>query len=140
MPDRTFFDSNIIVYTFDDASGDKKRIASELLEDALRDETGVVSFQVIQETLYTLDRKFGADAHILDLLLQNVLSPMWEVYPSLELYRQAMRIHFRYGFGFYDSLIVAAALEAGCTHLYTEDLQHWQQIEGLTIHNPFAGQ
>ena len=69
MPDRTFFDSNIIVYTFDDASGDKKRIASELLADALRDETGVVSFQVIQETLYTLDRKFGADAHILDLLL-----------------------------------------------------------------------
>ena len=39
---------------------------------------------------------------------------------------------------FYDSLIVAAALEAGCTRLLSEDLQHGQQIEGLTIENPFG--
>ena len=43
----------------------------------------------------------------------------------------------RFGFSFYDSLIVAAALEAGCTRLYSEDLQHGQRIQNLTIENPF---
>ena len=43
----------------------------------------------------------------------------------------------RYGFGFYDSLIVAAALDAGCKTLYSEDLQHGQRVEGVTIINPF---
>ena len=47
-------------------------------------------------------------------------------------------IRTRYGFSFYDSLIVAAALEAGCTTLYSEDMQDGQRIEGLTIRNPFA--
>jgi predicted nucleic acid-binding protein len=43
----------------------------------------------------------------------------------------------RYGFHFYDSLIVAAALEAGCSRLFSEDLQHGQRIDGLTVENPF---
>lgn len=46
-------------------------------------------------------------------------------------------IRSRYHYGFYDSLIVAAALEAGCARLSTEDLQHGQKIEGLLIENPF---
>ena len=44
----------------------------------------------------------------------------------------------RYGFSYYDALIVAAALESGCTRLYTEDLQHGQQIDGLAIENLFV--
>ncbi len=57
--------------------------------------------------------------------------------PTLALYRRGLDIRARYGFSFYDSLIVAAALESGCTRIYSEDLQHGQQIEGLIIENPF---
>ena len=57
--------------------------------------------------------------------------------PSLSLYRRALDLQTRYRYGFYDSLVIAAALDAGCTRLYSEDLQDGQRIEGLTIKNPF---
>ena len=59
--------------------------------------------------------------------------------PSLALYRRGLEIQARYGLSFYDSLIVAAALEFNCSRLYTEDMQHKQRIETLTIENPFIG-
>jgi predicted nucleic acid-binding protein len=58
--------------------------------------------------------------------------------PSTALYIRAVEVRTRYRYSFYDSLIIAAALEAGCTRLYSEDLQHGQRIERLTIVNPFA--
>ena len=57
--------------------------------------------------------------------------------PSAGLYTQALELKARWKFSFYDSLIVAAALEAGCKRLYSEDLQHGQRIQGLRIENPF---
>ena len=57
--------------------------------------------------------------------------------PSHALYRRALEIQARYRYGFYDSLIIAAALEAGCQRLLSEDMQHGQQIEHLRIVNPF---
>jgi predicted nucleic acid-binding protein len=57
--------------------------------------------------------------------------------PSLRLYRRGLDIQACFGFSFYDSLIVAAALEFGCSRLYSEDLRHGQRIEGLIIENPF---
>jgi predicted nucleic acid-binding protein len=57
----------------------------------------------------------------------------------LETHRSALRICSRYGFGVYDSLIIASALEAGCAILYTEDLQCGQVVEGVRIENPFLG-
>jgi predicted nucleic acid-binding protein len=54
-----------------------------------------------------------------------------------QLYQRALDIQARYRYGFYDALIIAAALEAGCIRLYSEDLQHGQRIERLTIENPF---
>ena len=73
-------------------------------------------------------------------LLNEILMPLWQVNPSAALYQDAVSILGRYGFSFYDSLIVAAALEAGCTRLYSEDLQHGQRIQRLTILNPFTSQ
>jgi predicted nucleic acid-binding protein len=57
--------------------------------------------------------------------------------PSESLYARTLELHGRYRFSFHDSLIIAAALQAGCTRLLTEDLQHGQMIEGLRIENPF---
>ncbi|SIQ99476.1 hypothetical protein SAMN05920897_1225 [Alkalispirochaeta americana] len=67
----------------------------------------------------------------------TILSPLWRVYPSGDLYRRAVQVKVRYRFGFYDSLIVASALEDGCTRLLSEDLQDGQSIDTLTVENPF---
>jgi predicted nucleic acid-binding protein len=99
-----------------------------------------VSFQVIQESLNTLTRKVrqrmvGVDAAA---FLRDVLAPLWKVQPTPALYERALQIQVKQGFAFYDSLIVAAALEAGCLRLLTEDLQHGQKVGPLRIENPFA--
>ena len=63
--------------------------------------------------------------------------PLWRVNPTRALYQRGLDLQTRYRFSFYDSLIVAAALDAGCKTLYSEDLQHGQRVEGVTITDPF---
>jgi len=70
-------------------------------------------------------------------LLETVLYPCCEIYPSLEIYTRALRIHAQTQYRFYDSLIVASALEAKVETLYRGDLQEGRRIEGLQIVNPF---
>lgn len=69
--------------------------------------------------------------------LNQVLQPLWKVQPSAALYTRALGLQKGLSISFYDSLIVAAALQAGCKRLLTEDLRHGQRIEGLRIENPF---
>ena len=57
--------------------------------------------------------------------------------PTLDLYRQAIGLAARWKYSFYDSLIIAAALQSECEILYSEDLQHEQEVEGVTLMNPF---
>ena len=83
-------------------------------------------------------RKLGATPEEARQLLDDVLIPLWQANPTPSLYRRGLLIQTRYGLSFYDALIVAAALEAGCSRLYSEDMQHGQQIQQLTIQNPFA--
>ena len=68
----------------------------------------------------------------------SALSRLWRIMPSEGLYQTALSIQSRYRYSFYDSLIIAAALEAGCTRLLSEDLQAGQTIDGLRIEDPFA--
>ena len=79
------------------------------------------------------------DAEDVRRYLDEVLSPLWTVMPSRDFYFRGLEIQKRYGFGFYDSLILSAALEAGCTRLYSEDLQHGQRIGNLVVESPFLG-
>jgi predicted nucleic acid-binding protein len=139
MSGDSFLDSNIFTYTFDDVALEKQRIAQELVRAALQDGSGVISYQVTQEVLNVLTRKLTVSMDVGDATryLATTLEPLWRVQPSAELFRAGLALQSRYQFGFYDSLIVAAALSAGCTRLYSEDLQHGQRIEGLTIEDPF---
>jgi predicted nucleic acid-binding protein len=66
-----------------------------------------------------------------------VLRRLLAVNSSMPLYQAALDIVERYRFGWYDSLIVAAALQAGCGILYSEDMQHRQRIETMQVLNPF---
>ena len=134
-----FIDSNVFVYLFDETVPGKQRIAASLIRGALETRSACISFQVVQETLSVLTRKLAVPvtpAHA-ENVLHTMLMPLWRVMPSRQLYAAALALQSRLGFGFYDSLIVAAALEAGCARLLTEDLQHGQRIEGLRIENPF---
>jgi len=133
-------DSNILIYSFDSRDLAKQQRAQELVNQALSNQTGIISYQVTQEVLNTARRKFKTALSTDDcqLFLTQVLMPICQVYPCLELYQKALNIHEQLKFSFYDSLVIAAALQAKCQTLYTEDLRHGQIIEStLHIINPF---
>ncbi len=140
MSAKFFLDTNIVVYTFDAESPQKKRRAQELVEQALRTHEGVVSTQVVQEFLNVATTKFAAPLALSDAqqYLHDVLAPLCTVFPSIDLFQQALGLQQETMYSFYDSLIIMGALQAGSDILYTEDLQHGQQIRGLQILNPFA--
>jgi predicted nucleic acid-binding protein len=133
MTAKIFLDTNVIVYAF--SSNDPRNEKAEALLAA----GGVVSVQVLNEFVNVSRRKNRRDwGEIQDALsvLKTLLDPPQPL--TMEVHEAAVGIARDYGFHFYDSLIVAAALRAGCSILYSEDLHHGQTIEQLTIHNPFA--
>jgi predicted nucleic acid-binding protein len=134
-----FLDSNVLIYALDPADSAKRRIADVIVSGGITSGQATISFQVVQEVLNVVTSRLSAIVSDDDRLeyFHTVLMPLWKVSPSPGMYRSALALRSDYGFSFYDSLIVAAALESGCDRLLTEDLQHGQQIEGLTIHNPF---
>jgi predicted nucleic acid-binding protein len=134
-----FLDSNVFIYLFDETQPRKYEVALQIVQRAVAAGTAIVSFQVVQEVLNALTTKFATvvPADRAYDALENVLVPLWRVMPTESLYRRALEVQSRYSYGFYDSLIIAAALTAGCTRLLSEDLQDGQRIEGLVIENPF---
>ncbi len=139
MPDRFFLDTNVFVYSFLREDIEKQSRAARLIEQALTTGEGVISWQVVQELLNVATRKFARPLSRSDAqeYLNLILDPLCRIYPSIDLYNSALEIADRWQYGFYDSLIIAAALEANCTILMTEDLQHGQTIRELAIVNPF---
>lgn len=139
MKDNFFLDTNILVYSFDQSQPQKQSISKKLINEALTQKTGNISYQVIQEFLNIASRKFVTPLSLEDceIYLSNVLEPLCSVFSSPELFHHALEISSRWKFSFYDSLIVAAALSLNCKILYTEDLQHNQKIENMIIVNPF---
>ncbi len=135
-----FIDSNIFVYLFDETDSGKRHIAEELIHVGLVTGTANISFQVIQEILNVLTSKLKPPVSQEDArhFMDQTLIPLWRIMPSQRLYHRSLDIQVRYRYSFYDALIIAAALDAGCNRLYSEDLQHGQQIEDLTIENPFS--
>jgi predicted nucleic acid-binding protein len=140
MNDRYFLDTNILVYCFDRDDQCKQSIAETLVGEALSDHKGAISSQVIQEFLNVATRKFEEPMDLLQsrMYLETVLVPLCEVFPSLSLYQQALGIQHETRYSFYDSLIIAGAIETNSQIIYSEDLQAGQSVRGLNIVNPFA--
>ena len=137
MSVENFLDTNIFVYLFDETDAHKRNNAERLVQQALQNRTGCISYQVVQETINVMTRKLNATPENIRQILEHTLIPLWRIHPTPAFYRRGIDLQTRYTFSFYDSLIVAAALDAGCKTLYSEDLQHGQQIEGVTITDPF---
>ena len=132
-----FLDTNILVYMLDETDDSKRGRAEELVRTSIEDGTGCISYQVVQETLNVATRRLGFSAGDSWTLLATVLEPLWTVQPSTAMFESGLALRDRYGFSFYDSMIVAGALQSGCNRLYSEDLQDGQRIGPLTVEDPF---
>lgn len=133
MRAKPFLDTNIIVYAF--VSNDPRSERA----DALLKAGGVISVQVLNEFVNVLRRKQRRDWEEIDDalgVLKMLLDPPLPL--TVDVHEAAIGVARRNGFSIYDSLIVASALLAGCSTLHSEDFQHGQVIERLTIRNPFA--
>ncbi|MCL2328845.1 MAG: PIN domain-containing protein [Bacteroidetes bacterium] len=133
LAEKIFLDSNVMIYAYFKQDEEKQRISKSLIA-----QNAIISTQVLQELTNTLHRKMKVDYNIVGLILQECLKNCELNTNTSDTVFLALEIAEKYGFSFYDSLIVAAALESKCTTLYSEDMHHNQHIENLTIKNPFA--
>jgi predicted nucleic acid-binding protein len=126
-----FLDTNILVYA--QQAGAKATIAQDLI-----DQGGTISVQVLNELANVLHKKQGRSWRDIELLFDDIDSALDPALPlTAKTSRAALALVQNDGFALYDALIVAAAIEAGCDTLYSEDMQHGRSIGGLTIVNPF---
>ena len=134
-----FLDTNVLLYMFDTDSPSKQFTSIKLVRSAVEQGDAVISYQVVQETLNALTsklKKIVSPSHA-NQIFDAVLVPLWSVQPKREIFQRGMEIHNRFRYSFYDSLIIGAALSANCEVLYSEDMQHGQVIDQLTIINPY---
>jgi predicted nucleic acid-binding protein len=131
-----FLDTNIVVYAFDQKQERKRKIALSLTKPA---PSWAISWQVIQEFCSVGLHRFSIplDHEFLTDYLRLILLPQCRIMPSASIYQKALSIQQETQYRFYDSLMVAAALESGAPILYSEDLQHGRSIGHLRIVNPF---
>lgn len=126
-----FFDTNVLVYTA--TSDPRKRQADRIIRAG-----GIVSVQVLNEFAHVASRKLRHRWDIVEFALDQFRLSLEDVRPlTYETHVAARRLARHDGFSFYDALIVASAIEAGCDTLYSEDMQHGRTIGKLTIRNPF---
>ncbi|MCX6612785.1 MAG: PIN domain-containing protein [Acidobacteria bacterium] len=132
-----FLDTNILLYSISRNTEEApKRIrAIELLDN----QTNCLSIQVLQEFYVQATRASRPDPipHQLATALINSWSRFRIQDMTMPILQSALRIRDAHRISFWDSAVLAAALALGCDRIYTEDLNHGQMIEGLTIINPF---
>jgi len=132
MSVRPFFDTNVLLYTLKDR--DPRADRAEQLVAA----GGVISVQVLNEFCSVARGKLGLAWPEVDIALAGLRSLFQEIVPlTADLHDVARAIAQRYAFHIYDAAIVAAAVEAGCDVLYSEDLHAGQSIRGVIVRNPF---
>jgi predicted nucleic acid-binding protein len=133
MSVKPFFDTNILIYAFSE-NDQRSEVARVLLAAG-----GVIGVHVLNELAAVLRRKLKLNwKEALEALgAVRTLCPSIGAL-TLEMHEMALRISERYGYTVYDSLVIAAAITAKCTTLYSEDMNDGQLIEDtLTIRNPF---
>jgi predicted nucleic acid-binding protein len=138
MSDKTFVDTNILVYAHDKDAGYKHEIARKAISELWESRLGLLSTQVLQEFYLALTRKIPVplDRPTTRRILRNYFS--WEVVindPAVIM--QASEIEETHRISFWDALIVSAAFSKNAATILTEDLNHGQRMEGIEINNPF---
>ncbi len=133
---RSFLDTNVLVYTDDQDSPDKQEKALGLVESVRLEGSGVVSTQVLQEYFVAATRKLAVPAETARRKTE-LFARLDVVILDLQHILGAIDLHRLHGLSFWDALVLRAAADAGCTILYSEDLNPGQRIDGVEVVNPF---
>lgn len=132
MPDSRFFDTNILIYAF--AAGDPRSARAEALVAG----GGVIGVQVLNEFTNVTRRKLRWQWEQIEAALAVIEELLGPARPlTAAVHAGAVVLARDHELSFYDALIVAAALDAGCEVLFSEDLQHGQKFGALRVENPF---
>ena len=137
MPGRVFLDANILVYAQDAGAPDKQRKSRKAIAALAGSGDGVISTQVMQEFYVTATRKIGVPPLVAKGVLKT-LAVFEIVQVSPALIQEAVDCSILNQLSFWDSLILAAAASAGCSTVYSEDLNPGQTILGMKVQNPLA--
>jgi len=135
-----FIDTNILVYSFDETEPEKRVRSRELIARALSEGTGVISWQVVQEFLNVALHRWKSPMSEGDArrFSDSTLQPLCQIFPDSLLWTSALQLRTQSGYRWYDSLVLASALRAGCRTLYSEDLQDGRSFGNLLIRNPYC--
>jgi len=134
MPDKFFLDTNILIYGYSQDEPEKQQLAIECLQS----DDIWISTQVLNETINVLRRKFSLEYSEIRTVIEELTEQFEIAIVSVTTVETALNLAERYQYSYFDSLIIASALEVGCKILYSEDLQNGQQIDNqLKIINPF---
>jgi predicted nucleic acid-binding protein len=138
MSGKTFIDTNILIYAHDVDAKAKNEIAKMILGELWSERTGVLSLQVLQEFYVNVTRKipFPLSKDSARTVVNSYAIWCTETTPT-EV-SAAFRIGDESRIGFWDALIVSAAVKCGATRILSEDLNAGQRIAGILVENPFA--
>ena len=137
MSDKTFVDTNVLIYAHDVDAAAKHQTAKHILQELWRTRTGALSPQVLQEFYVNVTRKLAKPLSktAARVIVNSYL--VWSVETTSAEVLAAFRIEDESRIGFWDALIVAAAVKAGAARILSEDLNPGQIIAGVRIENPF---
>lgn len=136
MPGKEFVDTNILIYAYSKDEPKKQSTANDILEKHTN--SSIISNQVIHELVNILFKKFKLSSDDIENVLLEIDTNLTIINFNFTTQIKAIRIKDKYKLQYYDSLIIAAAMENGCNILFSEDMQHLQVIEeSLQIINPF---
>ena len=133
-----FVDTNILVYARDNSEPEKQPLAREWLEHLWKTQQGRISMQVLQEYYQVVTRRLqpGLKRSIAHEDIRDLMA--WSpVAIDRQMLEHAWAAEERFRLSWWDALIVGAARQAGCRYLLSEDLQNGQDLDGLTIVDPF---
>jgi len=139
MSDKTFIDTNVLIYAHDIDANAKHKIAKEVLQELWSERTGVLSAQVLQEFYVNVTRKIPSplSKDLARLVVSSYAIWCLETTPTEIL--AAFRIEDESRIGFWDALIISSAAKLGATRILSEDLNAGQRIAGILVVNPFVG-
>ncbi len=137
MNDKTFIDTNVLVYAHDVDGGAKYEAANRIVDRLWDENTGAVSVQVLEEFYVNVTRKLRSRLSKVEARSVVRQYTEWCVPLEPDEIEAAFRIEDESGINFWDALIVASAIKSGASRILSEDLNAGQRIAGMLIENPF---
>ena len=137
--DKTFLDTNIVIYAYDASAGLKHEIARQIMTELWTSGNGILSTQVLQEFYVNVTRKIPKplDTDLARQIVADLLK--WDVVVNGgDSILDAIDIQKRHNFSFWDAMIISSAVTGGAVTLLSEDLTDGQIIGGVAIRNPFT--